>query len=125
MATLLLIDDEEQIRTHFEPLLEGAGHRVLSAGGSLQALRLVKQHSPDLALVDLFMPGMDGLELIQALRTAHPSCKIIAMTGGSGEWNYLDAATLLGARATLKKPFSLQELLDAISSTLDSDPSRA
>ena len=120
MATLLLIDDEEQIRTHFEPLLERAGYRVLSAGGSTQALCLVKQHAPDLALVDLFMPGMDGLELIQALRTAHPNCKIIAMTGGSGEWNYLDAALLLGARATLKKPFSLQELLDTIAATLDS-----
>ncbi|MFO0702207.1 MAG: response regulator [Nitrospira sp.] len=125
MATLLLIDDEEQIRTHFEPLLEQAGYRVLSAGGSTQALHLAKQHSPDLALVDLFMPGMDGLELIQALRTAHPGCKIIAMTGGSGEWNYLDAATLLGARATLKKPFSLQELLDTIASTLEPDRSRA
>ena len=51
----------------------------LLSGGSTQALRLVKQHAPDLALVDLFMPGMDGLELIQALRTAHPNCKIIAM----------------------------------------------
>ena len=64
------------------------------------------------------MPGMDGLELIQLLRKTRPACKIIAISDGSGEWNYLEVAKHLGANDTLKKLFSLQELLDAVSSQL-------
>jgi DNA-binding response OmpR family regulator len=73
----------------------------------------------DLALVDIFMPEIDGLELIQRLRAARPTSKIIAMSGGSWEWDYLDTAKQLGANCTLKKPFSLQELLAAVSSQLN------
>ena len=62
---------------------------------------------------------MDGLDLIPLFCMTRPASKIIAISGGSGEWDYLDAAKYLGAHATLKKPFSLQELLDAVSSQLN------
>jgi DNA-binding response OmpR family regulator len=61
---------------------------------------------------------MDGLELIPLLRKTRPASKIIAISGGSGQMNHLDTAKYLGADNTLKKPFSLQELLDAVSSQL-------
>ena len=66
----------------------------------------------DLILVDIFMPDMDGLELIPLLRKTRPTTKIIAITAGVGDKNYLDVAKHLGAHDTLKKPFSRQELLD-------------
>ena len=63
---------------------------------------------------------MDGLELIPLLRKTRPASKIIAISGGSGEWDYLDTAKKLGAHHTLQKPFGLQELLDAVAVQLSS-----
>jgi CheY-like chemotaxis protein len=119
MMTILLIDDEEQVRMLFQMALAQAGYRVLTAESGPHGLHLLQHQEVDLALVDIFMPEMDGLELIKILRTTRPSSKIIAMSGGSWEWDYLDTAKQLGADDTLKKPFSLQALLDAVSSQLN------
>ena len=118
MATILLIDDEESVRSLFQVALEGAGYRVLTAENGKQGLRLLGHQEVDLIFVDIFMPEMDGLELIPLLRKTRPATKIIAISGGSGRRNYLDLAKHLGADDTLKKPFSLQELLHAVSSQL-------
>jgi len=118
MATILFIDDDDPLRMLCQTALEGAGYRVLTAESGPHGLRLLQHQEVDLALVDIFMPGMDGLDVIQLLHTTRPACKIIAMAGSSWEWDYLDTATQLGANDTLKKPFSLQALLDAVSSQL-------
>ncbi len=118
MATILLIDDEEQVRTLFQTALEESGYRVLSADSGPHGLTLLQHEAVDLILVDIFMPGMDGLELIQLLRKTRPATKIIAMSGGTGEWDYLAIAKRLGANDTLKKPFSLEELLNAVATQL-------
>lgn len=118
MATILLIDDEDQVRRLFQIVLEGAGYRVLTAESGQHGLRLLQHQEVDLILVDIFMPDMDGLELIQLLRKTRPASKIIAISGGSGERNYLDTAKYLGAHDTLKKPLNLQELLDAVATQL-------
>ena len=118
MTTILVIDDQESIRTIFQLALEQAGYRVLTAEHGKHGLRLLEQQDVDLILVDIFMPEMDGLELIPLLRKMRPASKIMAITGGSGRSNYLDMAKHLGADDTLMKPFSLQELLDAVSSQL-------
>jgi two-component system chemotaxis response regulator CheY len=118
MATILLIDDEESVRMVFQVALERAGYRVLTAESGKQGLRLLEHQEVDLLFVDIFMPEMDGLELIPLLRKTRPASKIIAISGGSGMKNFLDTAKYLGADDTLKKPFSLQELLDVVSSQL-------
>ena len=118
MATILVIDDDDPLRMFIQTALEGTGHRVLTAESGAHGLRLFQHQEVDLALVDIFMPSMDGLEVIQLLHKTRPACKIIAMSGGSWEWDYLDAAKHLGANDTLRKPFSVQELLDAVSSQL-------
>ena len=117
MATILIIDDEDPLRKLCQTALEGAG-TVPTAESGQHGLRLFQHQEVDLALVDIFMPSMDGLEVIQLLHKTRPACKIIAMSGGSWEWDYLDAAKHLGANDTLRKPFSVQELLDAVSSQL-------
>jgi len=119
MATILFIDDEDLTRTIFQVALAGAGYRVLTAESGPHGLRLLEHQEVDLILVDIFMPETDGLELIQRLRTTRPTSKIIAMSGGSGERDDLGATMYEGANDTLKKPFSLQELLDAVSSQLN------
>lgn len=70
----------------------------------------------DLSLVDIFIPDMDGLELILRLRKIRPDNKIISISGGT---NYLDIAKHLGANDTLQKPFSVQELLATVSAHLN------
>ena len=118
MAPILLIDDEDQVRMLFQIALEGAGYRVLAAESGPHGLRLLQHQEVDLILVDIFTPETNGLDLIPRLRATRPTSKIIAMSGGSWEWDYLDTAKHLGANDTLKKPFSLQALLDAVSSQL-------
>jgi len=120
MATILFIDDDDPLRMLCQTALEGAGYRVLTADSGPHGLRLLQHQEVDLAFVDIFMPGMDGLDVIQLLHTTRPACKIIAMSGNSWEWDYLDTAKHLGANDTLNKPFSLQELLHAIATQLQS-----
>ena len=116
MATILCIDDEEQARTLFKVALEGVGYRVLIAENRTHGLRLLEQQQVDLILVDIFIPDMDGLELILRLRKIRPGNKIIAISGGT---KYLDITKHLGANDTLLKPFSVEELLDTVSSHLN------
>jgi CheY-like chemotaxis protein len=118
MATILCIDDEESMRRLFQVALEGAGYHVLTADNGKHGLHLLEHQAVDLIFVDIFMPEMDGLELIPLLRKTRPASKIIAISGGSGKMNHLDIAKHLGAHDTLKKPFSHQELRDAVSSQL-------
>lgn len=119
MATILLIEDDDQVRMLFQVALVGAGYHVLTAENGKHGLRLLEHQEADLIVVDIFMSVMDGLELIPLLRKLRPASKIIAISGGGGEWDYLDTAKQLGAATTLKKPFSLQELLDAVSAQLN------
>jgi CheY-like chemotaxis protein len=119
MATILLIDDEEQVRLIFQVTLAGAGYLVLAAEDGQHGLRLFQRQEMDLILVDIFMPEPDGMDLIPRLDATRPPSKIIAISGGSWEGDYLDKAKHLGPNDTLKKPFILQELLEAASSQLN------
>ncbi|HSF67708.1 MAG TPA: response regulator [Nitrospiraceae bacterium] len=116
MATILLIDDEESMRLLCQGVLERAGYRVLTAEHGQHGLRLLEQEQVDVILLDIFMPEMDGFELIPRLRKTRPDNKIIAMIGDS---NYLTMAKHLGANDKLQKPFSVQDLLAAVSSHLE------
>ena len=125
MATILLIDDDESVQRLFQVALEGAGYRVLIAESGQHGLRLLEHQAVDLILVDIFMPDMDGVEVIQRLRKTRSASKIIAITGKPGATNNLDIARHLGAQDTLMKPFSLQELFQGGSSQLrQPDPAR-
>ena len=118
MTSILVIDDEETIRKLFQLTLERAGYRVLTAEHGKHGLRLLERQDVDLILVDIFMPEMDGLEVIRLLRKTRSACKIIAISGRADTQAYLDTAKFLGAHATMEKPLNLQELLDTIASQL-------
>lgn len=114
MATILIIDDEEPIRRFLRRGLEEAGYAVVDASSGHEGLTQYRGSPTDLVITDLLTPEQDGLESILILRREYPEAKIIAMTGGTGQNNFLDVATVLGARLTLAKPFELDDLLAAV-----------
>lgn len=116
MARLLVVDDDQVLRAALRIVLEGAGYDVLEAADGDAGLRLYREQGADLVLVDIFMPGRDGLEVIRALRGAIPRPKMIAMSGRvrTGLFDPLEAAAAFGAARTLRKPFEARDLLAAI-----------
>lgn len=117
-SSILIIDDDEQIRVFLRQVLEEAGYMVIDAPNGQKGLRQFRQTPTDLVITDLLMPGKDGLEVTMALHRESPTVKIIVLTGGSGPRDFLDAAKLLGAHRTMKKPVAIAELLQAIQQEL-------
>src|SRR6266850_2439721 len=119
-ASVLVIDDHEDVRTSLRRILEEAGHRVLEAAEGESALGLLRGTKVDLVVTDLFMPGQDGIVTIRRIRKEYPAVKIIAMSGGGfgGQLDLLKDAVLLGAATALRKPIGSEELLEAIRTTL-------
>jgi two-component system, response regulator, stage 0 sporulation protein F len=118
MATILVIDDEESIRKLLTEVLGRAHHQVLVACDGQEGLTLYKQNKVDLVLMDILMPGTDGLEATLELTREYVDAKVIAMTGAQGDKNFLDVAKLFGARRVFEKPFDLDKLIQAINEEL-------
>ena len=93
---------------------------VIEAANGKAALDYVEKERPDLVIIDLLMPVMDGIEAIFQMREKYPELRIIAMSGGgriSAE-GLLKTPQILNIMGTLKKPFTPQELLDLVAGTL-------
>ena len=112
MATILIIDDEESIRNLLKEVLERANHH------GQEGLTLYQQNKVDLVLMDILMPGTDGLEATLQLTREYIDAKVIAMSGAQGDRNFLDVAKLFGARRVFEKPFDLAKLVEAIDEEL-------
>jgi two-component system, chemotaxis family, chemotaxis protein CheY len=121
MPSVLVVDDEEQVRQLIRITFEQSGYRVVEASNGKAALEQYRLAPTDLAIIDILMPDQDGLESISMIRHESPKVKIIAMTGSNdmiGILNFLDVAKMLGAHRTLQKPFEMKELLNAAQSIL-------
>jgi len=120
MARILVIDDDDQVRRMLRMMLETKGHEVLEANNGKEGLRLHRTTHPELAITDMLMPEMDGVELMLALRSEAPQLKIIAMSGGGRykQTEALDVAGPLGAFATIAKPFGFDAMLDLVTRAL-------
>ena len=120
MTRILVIDDDAALRNTLTILLGARGFDVVVAENGKSGIDAIKARPFDLVIVDLFMPGMDGLETTKALRQHNPSIPIIAVSGfmfggRCPEMPNFDAmATEAGAISTLYKPFRPAELLQAI-----------
>lgn len=113
---ILVIDDDAQIRVLIEDLLKEGPHEVRSCATGQEARNCLDTFAADLLLIDMLLPGTDGIETIQEIRRYWPALPIIAMSGG-GLLNvefYLSLAKQFGAVHTLAKPFSKRGLLQAI-----------
>lgn len=121
---VLLVDDDAHVRSALGALLAQLGYEVTAAANGLEALSRVGTREFRVALVDLFMPTMDGLELIPKLRFQSPHTHVIAMSGGYMGGRALDllrAAERAGAERTLAKPFTVEELQAAIAAVLEGE----
>jgi CheY-like chemotaxis protein len=125
MARILVVDDDQAIRTVAKTVLELSGHEVVIADSGRVGLRKVEDENCDLVIVDIFMPGMDGLETIRLLKQQKPGLPIIVISGlafwsnAEAPPDFLSMATKLGATRSLQKPFRAQELLSAVEECLE------
>ncbi|MDH3206022.1 MAG: response regulator [Gemmatimonadota bacterium] len=120
MARVLVIDDDEEHRLLARTMLEGAGHQVEEAHDGEDGLRRFGRNRPDIVLTDINMPGVDGHEVISALKVLHADVPIIAISGGGvvGKDELLLQAARLGAAEVIMKPFEYQQLLGAVGRAL-------
>ena len=116
MARILVIDDEDEIRMVLRQFLEEAGYEVDEAHDGIEGTRLCREKPADLIIVDMIMPGKEGMETILDFRADFPEVKIIAMSGGGdlGPEPYLQVAEGLGAIRVFTKPFRLEEILGTV-----------
>ena len=121
MACILVIDDDAAVRFALCRLLEQQGYEVVTAGDGQEGLQCVTARCPDLLLVDIFLPEMDGIETIRWVRRRFPHLPIIAMSGGSrvyGAGEVLAVARDFGAQYTFRKPIAPGALLVAVQTLL-------
>ena len=117
---ILVIDDEEPVRVVLRQMLEKEGYGVEEASNGAVGMELLRDHSADLIITDLFMPEKEGIETMIEVRKYFPQVKIIVISGGgrSGTLDFLPMAESFGAQRTLAKPFERKELLDAVRQVL-------
>jgi CheY-like chemotaxis protein len=113
---VLLVDDERALRTVLRTRLRLAGYRVIETDTGEDALELLERERPDVVLLDLRLPGIDGWEVLEQLRSSArlPGLRVVVVTAHGGP-EVAGRALALGCRAVLQKPFALRELV----STLD------
>jgi two-component system, cell cycle response regulator len=107
--TVLVVDDDDLLRGTLEQLLAALRFNTASAPGGTEALKMLTEHQYTFMLTDMKMPEMDGFELIKRASAAFPKVSIIAMTGYSEGYKYVDVINA-GASDFIKKPFDLEEL---------------
>ena len=110
MHTILIVDDEESIRDSLSGILYDEGFRSTTAENGEAALTMLSEEKPDLILLDIWMPGMDGLETLTKIREVHPD-QLVVMMSGHGTIETAVKATKLGAYDFIEKPLSLEKLL--------------
>ncbi len=118
---ILVIDDEFHIRDSIRLLLEKEGYRVELAGGGREGLAHLQKDDFTVALVDIKMPEMDGLEFLQQAKKIKPALQVIMLTGFPTLEN-ANSALQLGAYGYIIKPFKIEDLLRILERCLEQRP---
>ena len=118
-GTILLVEDEEQLRRVMKDLLEREGYVIVEAADGVQALEQVDRHNPDVILLDLNLPGMDGYGVLQQLRSrpGTSSVPVIVLTAKGDEDNEVRVLKM-GADDFLTKPFRARALSARLESVI-------
>ncbi len=107
---ILIVDDEEGIRESLSGILEDEGYSIVTAESGEQALKIVQEQPPDLILLDVWLPEMDGLEALQEIKAIRKEIPVI-MISGHGNVEVAVKSTKIGAYDFLEKPLSLERIL--------------
>ena len=125
MAKILIVDDDSAVQATIRLLLERAGHSVVVASDGRKGLAVFEAEDFDLLFLDIFMPGMDGIETMRRVHQQQPLIPIIVISGNpilgemGGGPDFLTMATKLGAVSSLQKPFKPAALLAAVAGCLE------
>jgi two-component system nitrogen regulation response regulator NtrX len=114
---ILVVDDEERIRQSLNGILKDEGYEVQEAKDGTQALKQVESDPPDLVLLDIWMPAMDGIEVLEKMKGQIPNLPVI-MISGHGNIELAVKAVKLGAYDFIEKPLSLEKVLLAVSNAI-------
>lgn len=117
-STVLIVDDEEGIVESLTGILEDDGYAVMSASSGEEALKRFDEQTPDLILLDVWMPGMDGIETLKHIREKNSNTSVIMVSGHSNIDTAVDAIKL-GAYDFLEKPLSLEKVLILVKRALE------
>jgi len=117
MKSILIVDDEISIRQSLEGILEDEGFQTLFAATGEECLTLLQTESPDLILLDIWMPGIDGLETLKKIKQTQPQ-QLVVMMSGHGSIETAVKATRLGAFDFIEKPLSLEKVLLSIQNAM-------
>ena len=118
MSAILIIDDDDQLRISFEKLLTEEGYKVKSAPSGEAGLKMVRAGAPDLVILDMRLPGMNGLETFKAMHKIEPKLPVIIMTA-FGTTETAIEATKMGAFDYILKPFDIPDMLGNIDQALE------
>jgi len=114
---ILVVDDEERIRQSLNGILKDEGYEVVESKDGAQALKQLESDPPDLVLLDIWMPGMDGMEVLERMKGQIPNLPVI-MISGHGNIELAVKAVKLGAYDFIEKPLSLEKVLLAVNNAL-------
>lgn len=114
---VLIVDDQYGIRVLLYEVFGKEGYETFQAANGREALDIVTKQSPELVILDMKIPGMDGLEILKEIKKIDKSIKVIMMTA-YGELDMIKEATELGAITHFTKPFDIDELRLAVRSQL-------
>lgn len=113
MAKVLIADDAMFMRSRLKTLLEGAGHEVVEACNGREAVAAYDASVPDIVLMDVTMPEMDGIEALREIRQKSPDARVI-MCSALGQQSIVLEAVRAGARDFIVKPFRPEKVLEAV-----------
>jgi len=116
--SVLIVDDEPSILQTLSGLLSDEGFEVSTAVNGYEALKIIDAESPDLVLLDIWMPGIDGIETLQEIKKSNPHIQVIIITG-HGTIETAVRATKLGAFDLIEKPLSIDKVIVAINNALN------
>ncbi len=118
LPSILLVDDEPSILRTLSGLLSDEGFEVKTASNGYEALKFIDSESPDLVLLDIWMPGIDGIETLKEIKKDNPFIQVVIITG-HGTIETAIKATKLGAFDFIEKPLSIEKVIVAINNALN------
>lgn len=121
MATVLLVEDDERLRVLAFKVLGRQGYRLLLAGDGVEAVRMAAEERPDLVLMDLTLPQMDGLEATRRIKQADPRTRVVMLTAHAMVGDRERAAEA-GCDGFLSKPYAIGDLVACVEHHLGAKP---